>query len=188
MSAVAQSSITEKLQRWNCRDPSAWDALIPDIYDELKRKARSLLSKQKVAVFNPTTLVHELYIDFQDAIDVQWNNRQHFFAVMALAMRQLVVDEAVKKNALKRGGNYLQVTTGNFDIHTNKQFTAGLIDLDRALCKLDQVNSDCCRIVELRYFAGLSVEEVAEVMGSSERSIHRKWQWAKTWLYRHLKR
>lgn len=177
--------ITEKLIHWNTQNQDAWHELMPQIYDELRSKARVILARQSTPVLEPTVLVHELYLNFKKPVDLQWKNRQHFFAVLALAMRQLVVDEVIRKNAKKRGGDNFQITLN--DVGNDASYiTVQLFDLNKALDNLERVNAESAKIVELRYFGGLTLEEVADILECNERSVRRKWEWAKTWLYRHL--
>lgn len=187
MSKYQSSNITQRLDQWNCRDPQAWDELLPQVYGELRKKAHQLLSKHQQQTLQPTALVHELYFDFKNLIDTNWKNRQHFFAVVALAMRQIIINNALKKKTAKRGGNLIEVTYVDDDlIPSIKDRTVDFLDLDKALEEMDSIDPLACRIVELRTFAGLTVPEAAEVLEASERNVYRKWMWAKTWLFARL--
>ena len=180
-------AITRILKKWGDQDPDAWDELLPHIYDALKLKAGQLLAGQAgPRTLNPTSLVHEIYLEFQPLTDVPWKNRQHFYAVAALTMRQFIKDGIRSRNAEKRGGGQVFVTTTDFVDSKNDDNNLDFLSLDEALTDLEESNPSCCQIVELRYFAGLTVPEVAEVLGISERKVFYNWNWAKSWLYKRL--
>lgn len=183
----AVNTITRRLVQWNSKDVEAWDALLPQVYDELKLKARQLLSRHKHNTLQPTLLVHELYLEFRKVVDPQWQCQQHFFAVVALAMRQIVVDAAIKRNSAKRGGNFIRVTQADVEATDDRALSLDVIDLNKALEKMEDIDVIACRIIELRFFAGLSVEEIAQILEVSERTVARKWTWAKTWLFARLR-
>ena len=178
--------ITQILQKWGNDNPDAWEELIPLVYNALKRKAGHLLAGQpEQFTLNPTSLVHEIYIEFQALEKVPWRNRQHFFAVAALTMRQLIIDHVRASNALKRGGGQVFITVADFADDASAQ-SIDFLALDRSLKELEQSNPDCCRIVELRYFAGLTVSDIADLLDISERNVYYHWNWAKSWLYMRL--
>ncbi|WP_168204178.1 ECF-type sigma factor [Aliikangiella coralliicola] len=174
--------ITEKLKQWNCKDPRAWDSLLPDIYRELKLKAKQVLARKNAKSLEPTILVHELYFDFKNYFGVQWKDSNHFFAIAALAMRQIIVNEVTRLNAEKRGGRLVRVTAKDFEFAETGKPTVDIIDLDKALSKLEQNYPESCRVVELRFFVGLTEKEVAEVLEISEQAVQRHWAWSKSWL------
>jgi RNA polymerase sigma factor (TIGR02999 family) len=176
-------AITQILQKWGNNNPDAWEELIPLVYNALKRKAGHLLDRHSEQfTLNPTSLVHEIYIEFQSLERVPWRSRQHFFAVAALTMRQLIIDHVRARNAQKRGGGQVFVTVGDFVDEDSAQ-RIDFLALDRSLKELEQRNPDCCRIVELRYFAGLTVSDIADLLNISERNVYYHWNWAKSWLY-----
>jgi RNA polymerase sigma factor (TIGR02999 family) len=175
--------ITQILQKWGNNNPDAWEELIPLVYKALKRKAGQILAGlPEQFTLNPTSLVHEIYIEFQSLEQVPWKNRQHFFAVAALTMRQLIIDNVRARNAQKRGGGQVFITVADFADGDNVQ-NIDFLALDRSLEELEQSNPECCRIVELRYFAGLTVADIADLLGISERNVYYHWNWAKSWLY-----
>ncbi len=179
-------AITQRLSRWNTDQIDAWDLLLPQIYDQLRYKANYVLSQFNQANLEPTALVHELYINFRSLKNIQWKNRQHFFAVASLAMRQILLKEIERNHALKRGKHYIRVSTVELDSLEAEWMAFDLIDLDRSLFELEKKSPDACRIVELRYFGGLSTSEISDILCLSERTIRRKWEWAQTWLFRQL--
>jgi RNA polymerase sigma-70 factor (ECF subfamily) len=180
-------TITRMLTKWSDRDPEAWDKLVPQVYEALKQKAGQLLSGQAAhQTLHPTLLVHEIYLEFQSLDDVKWQSRQHFYAVAALTMRQFIVDNIRRKNSGKRAGHPVFVTTTGLSDGTTQDNNLDLLDLDDALNKLEARYPDCCQIVQLRFFAGLTVPEVADVLGISERKVYYHWNWAKSWLYKYL--
>jgi len=180
-------TITEMLARWNADDRQAWDALLPDIYQAVKQKAKNMIGKQiGPCTLHPTALVNELYIEFKQLDKVQWKNRQHFFAVVALVMRQIIIDRARRDNAEKRGGKQVFVTTALLAEVAKGDELVDLIALDKALNDLEHSNSECLKIVELRYFAGLTVAEIADLLSISERKVYYHWNWAKAWLHKQL--
>jgi RNA polymerase sigma factor (TIGR02999 family) len=175
--------VTELLARWNQGDASAREALIPLVYDELRRIARRSLSSQSPGhTLQPTALVHEAYLRLAQHDTGKFENRAHFFAMAARMMRQILVDHARKHAAAKRGSNPITVvaddlagatTTSNLDI----------LALDHALERLASLDPRQCRIVELRFFGGLSIEETAEVEKISLATTKREWATARLWLH-----
>jgi RNA polymerase sigma factor (TIGR02999 family) len=165
---------------------AAIDQLLPAVYDELRRLAQSYMRKESSGhTLTSTSLVHEAYMRLIDQKVARWQNRAHFFGVAAQLMRRLLVDHARGRQAAKRGGNE---THFSFDdaLHWESDEGPDLVALDLALQKLSQLDERQGRVVELRYFGGLSVEETAEVMGTSPATVKRDWTVAKAWLYREL--
>ena len=182
-----QSNITELLQRWSDGDPAATDELVACVYDELRVQAARYLGRERPEhTLQTTALVHEAYLKLIDQREVVWESRGHFFAIAAQAMRRILLDHAKKRRRGKRGG-------GVENIPFDEALTVAVGDngieveiLDDALTRLARINERTCKIVELRYFAGLSVEETADVLGISKATVAREWQVARAWLYREI--
>ncbi len=165
---------------------SAVDDLLPLIYGELKRLAASYLRRERSDhTLQPTALVNEAYIKLVDIKQVSWQNRAHFIGVAANQMRRILVDHARQHNALKRGGEF-HILTLNEEIDKADEQSAELVALDDALTELAKMDPIKAKIVELRYFGGLTTEETAEVLGVSAITIKRHWKMAKAWLYGQL--
>ena len=175
--------VTELLARWSNGDASAREALIPLVYDELRRIARRSLSSQSPGhTLQPTALVHEAYLRLarQDSID--WQNRAHFFAMAARMMRQILVDHARKHGTAKRGSNAVCVVVDDVPAASGAP-NLDVLALDHALERLAALDPRQCRIVELRFFGGLSIEETAEVEKISPATTKREWATARLWLH-----
>ncbi|NJL29577.1 MAG: sigma-70 family RNA polymerase sigma factor [Thermoanaerobaculia bacterium] len=178
--------ITHLLAAWRSGDGSAQERLIPLVYDELRRRAHAQLRRSLGSpVFSTTELVHEAYLRLVSPGDPAWQSRDHFFAVAAKAMRSIVVDFARRAHALKRGAGARPITLEHAQIHVTEQ-AAELLDLDTALEQLAGLEPRLATIVELRFFGGLSVEEVAKLQGVTDRTIKRDWRKARTLLYQFL--
>jgi RNA polymerase sigma factor (TIGR02999 family) len=172
---------------------AAFDQVLPLVYEELNRLARAKLRFERPGhTLNTTALVHEAYLKLVDQTHAQWQNRQQFFAVASEAMRRILIDYAKRRAAAKRGGTMHRVTVEEAErIPENAELMSGdqateLIALDEALDRLAGFNPEGARIVQFRFFTGLSNDEVADVLGSSERTIRRSWTVAKAWLRREL--
>lgn len=182
--------VTQLLLDWRKGNEEAFNQLMPIVYDELRRIARRYLKREGSGNSLQTAdLVNEAYLKLINQQDVNWQNRAHFFAVAANIMRHLLVDHARTRHRAKRGGQtiliaYHDETTAKPT--TNPQKTIDLLALDQALDRLAQLDERKSRIVELRYFGGLSFEETAAVLGVSEITIKREWLKARAWLYRTL--
>lgn len=186
MTSVAD--FTELLARWGKGDQQAFEELIPIAYNELKRVARKTLAGERhAATLNCTALVHEAYLRLVDQDRMQFSGRAHFFGAAANVMRRILIEHARKRLAEKRGGGSEQVPLDSF---TAVALAPDLdaLDLDRALTALAETDPDSARVVELRCFGGLSVEETAEVLGVSASSVTRMWSFARAWLYRYVNR
>jgi RNA polymerase sigma factor (TIGR02999 family) len=179
--------VTRLLLAWRAGDQAAFEALIPLVYDELRRLAHHQLRGERHQLTLQTAdLVHETYARLVDSSRVQWQNRAHFLAVAAQSMRRVLVDAARARQAQKRGGDYARV-----DLDT-ELIVAGAPDvdvvaLDDALRTLGAADARRARVVELRFFGGLTVEETAEVLGVSPETVMRDWKVARAWLYQQLK-
>ena len=186
MQAQTSKEITQLLTAWSEGDQSALDHLAPLIQSELHRLAHHYMRRERPGhLLQTSALVNEAYVRLIDWKNVRWQNRAHFFAVAAQMMRRILVDFARESRNLKRGGGALQVSltqAASFVMHDNTD----LVALDDALSALAQVDPRKVRVVEMRFFAGLSVEEVADVLKVSKETVMRDWRLAKVWLLREL--
>lgn len=161
--------------------------LLTLVYDELRSLAAAQLrDERKGHTLQPTALVHEAYLRLVGQTEINWQSKAHFFAVAATAIRRVLVDHARRANAAKRGGNFQRTILEFAHIETTPD-PVDLSELDRALEKLSKTDERKSRVVELRYFAGLSIPETAEVLGVSHATIERDWRFARAWLYNELK-
>jgi len=180
------SHVTELLQAWGGGDPAALNELVPLIYDELRRLAKHYLRRERPDhTLQPTALVHEAYLRLVDTNNMRWQNRAHFFGAAAQAMRRILVDHARQHAAAKRGGAEHRVTLDE-SVALAEQRDVNLLLLDDALNRLEEMDAQKSRMVELRFFGGLSLEETAEVMGVSEATVTRQWRTTRAWLHREL--
>lgn len=180
--------ITGLLSAWSAGDQQAFEMLVPLVYDELKRIARRYIEHEPAG--NPlqaTALVHEAYIRLVGASNVHWQNRAHFFAVSANLMRRILVDYARSRNYAKRGGQATHVSLDG-DAVLSPERAPDLVALDEALDALAVLDARKSRVVELRFFGGLSVDETAKVLKLSARTVLSDWSFAKSWLLRELTR
>lgn len=185
MSSGEPAAVTELLHRWSDGDAAALEALMPLVYAELRRIARREIASGHDQTLQPTALVHEAYIRLTRGEHVQWQGRSHFFAVACKAMRQVLVDHARRRDALKRGGGNVTIAL-DAEIAWSTPAGVDVIALDGALERLAALHPVQSRIVELRFFGGLTLEEVAALLESSEATVKRKWRMARAWLYREL--
>ena len=182
----SSSDVTLLLKRYSNGDQDALAQLIPKIYDELHRLASSYRQGERIDhTLQTTALVHEAYLRLVDQRQVQWNNRKHFFAVAAQMMRRILIDHARKHVSLKRGGSFARIPLEQAAVFFREQ-PRELIAVDELLTRLASLDPQGSRIVELRFFAGLSVEETADVMGLSSAKIRREWSVAKAWFMREM--
>ena len=178
--------VTQLLKRYGNGDQEALAELIPQIYDELRRLASCYLRSERVDhTLQTTALVHEAYLRLVDQTQVEWNNRNHFFGVAAQMMRRILVDHARKHVSLKRGGSFAKVSLEQAAVFSRER-PRELIAVDELLTRLASLDPQGSRIVELRFFAGLSLEETAEVTGLSTAKVRREWSVAKAWLRREI--
>jgi RNA polymerase sigma factor (TIGR02999 family) len=178
--------ITGLLAAWSAGDQQAFDRLVPIVYDELRRIAGRYMEHESAGhPLQATALVHEAYIRLIDASRVQWQNRAHFYAVSANLMRRILVDYARSHKYAKRGGNAPHVSLEG-DVLVSPERAPDLIALDEALDALAALDARKSRVVELRFFGGLSVEETAEVLQISPRTVLSDWSFSKSWLLREL--
>jgi RNA polymerase sigma factor (TIGR02999 family) len=166
-------------------DQNALDRLMPLVYGELRKIAASYLRRErKDHTLQPTALVHEAYLRLTNQRDMAWQNRAHFYGIAAQMMRRILVDHARKRQAAKRDANAWKVATA--EVGDGAESAPELLALDRALEELAQIDPQQAKIVELRFFGGLTVEETAEVAGISPRTVKREWRTAKAWLRREM--
>lgn len=185
---VASAEVTALLLAWNDGDRDAFDQLIPLVVGELRRMARRQLAKEGDGhTLQPTALINEVYLRWSQQKDFGWRNRAHFFGLAAAQIRHILIDHARKKRAAKRGGEETLIRLADpEEIGGEPAAVVDLIDLDRALDRLGEMDPQLGRIVELRYFAGLTAAEAAEVLGVTERTVLRHWAWIRAWLLRQL--
>jgi len=181
-----QVDITQILGRIRSGDPHLLDDLLPLVYDPLKVLAlKQLHAERSDHTLNATALVHEAYLKLVDQRSVTWQNRAHFFAVAAQAMRRILIDYARGRMAEKRGGGQA-VVTFNEEAMARVAKADELVALDDALVELSELDERQARIVEFKFFGGLKHEEIAEVLGVSVHTVHRDWRFARAWLGREL--
>jgi RNA polymerase sigma factor (TIGR02999 family) len=180
------NSVTQLLLSWSKGDKSALDQLMPVLYQELKKLAnRYLRDERQGHTLQPTALIHEAYIRLIDQGVPDWQSRSHFFGVAARLMRQILVDHARARNAARRGGGQQKISLDDTPVFSDEN-AGDLIALDDALNKLASFDERKCRVIELRAFAGLSVEETAQALGVSAATVKREIRLAKAWLRREL--
>ena len=182
-----QSEITRWLHEWSLGKENALDALMPIVYAELHRQAASYLRRERVGhTLQATALINEVYLKLIDQRELNWKNRAHFFGIAAQAMRRILVDHARARHRNKRGGNAENLPLEMAEFAVSEESTVDLIALDEALTRLAQLDERQSRIVELRFFSGLSVEETAEALGISKATVKNEWRTAKAWLFQEL--
>ena len=182
----SQKSITQLLKEWRDGDETALDRLVPLVYEELRRLAHHYMRRERPGhTLQTTALVNEVYLRLVDHKGMRWQNRAHFYAVAAQAMRRILIDHARSRNYLKRGGDVKMIQLEEAATVVQKQ-AADLIALDDALSELAAIDPRKSKIVEMRYFGGMSVEETAEALDVSPVTVMRDWSTAKAWLLRAL--
>lgn len=183
----ADDDVTALLLRWNSGNKEALDALMPLVADELRLVAQRHLRRERRAVtLQPTALVSECYLRLIDRERVDWKNRAHFFAFAARTMRRILVDYARKRHAARRGGDEEAVTLDTQIAGSGAPRSVEILALDAALDRLAKLDERQSKMVELRFFAGLTVRETAEALGVSEITVHRDWSSARAWLVSRL--
>ena len=179
------AQITRLLLAWRNGEPHALEDLMPLVHRELKRIARNFMRRQRPGnTLQTTALVNEAFVRLVDSDKVNWQDRSHFFAISAKLMRRVLVDAARRRMSEKRGGDRVRVTLAD-DVKSVDD-PVDVIAIDEALTRLAALNSRQSKIVELRYFAGLTEEEIAETLEISTRTVRRDWNVARAWLYREL--
>lgn len=181
--------ITQLLLDWSGGKRAALDELMPVVYEELRRLAKHFMRGQKAGhTLQTTALVNEAYLKLIDSNQVNWQDRTHFFAIAAQLMRRVLVDSARARNSLKRGGEgQIKITLNEEIENRSSEAEADLVALDEALEELSKLNERQSRIVELRYFGGLTEEEIAQTLDVSARTVRRDWSVARMWLFNRMK-
>jgi RNA polymerase sigma factor (TIGR02999 family) len=189
MSEPNPEDVTRLLKAWSNGDQQALNDLLPAVYQEVRKLAQSYLRRERSDhTLQPTALVNEAYLRLVDQRDVHWNSRSHFFGIAAQVMRRILVDHARMRNADKRGsGDRPRVLDEALEVAAIDE-NLDLVALDDALKTLAELDPRQARVVELRFFGGLSIEETAEVVGLSPATVKREWVGARTWLRRELER
>jgi len=184
--SVSQQRVTNLLTRWSDGDDAALAELTPLVYEELQRLAHRHMGGERPGhTLQTTALVNEAYLRLADQTNPRWQNRAHFFAVAARAMRQILVSYARSNRAQKRGGGAFKVELDEAAIISPEQ-SKEFVDLHEALERLATLDSRKAQVVELKYFGGLNYEEIAEVLKISHVTVRREWEFAKLWLYTEL--
>jgi len=178
--------VTELLVKWSEGDERALDELLPIVYAELRRIADNYLRRENSGhTLQATALVHEAYMRLVNAQNLEWQNREQFFGISANLMRRILVDHARTATAVKRGGDVPDLPLD--EAHAvSTESDESLLVLDEALDKLAEIDPQAARIVELRYFAGLTIEETAEILKTSPMTVKREWATARAWLHREI--
>jgi RNA polymerase sigma-70 factor (ECF subfamily) len=186
MDQFTPEQVTQLLVDWGNGDKAALDKLVPLVYDELRRLARYYMRRERAGhTLQTTALVNEAYLRLIDQRNVRWQSRAHFFAIAAQLMRRILIDQARKRLNSKRGGDVRKVSLDQALVVSEAR-TTDLIALDDALTTLEVMDERKSKVVELRFFGGLNIEETAEVMAISPATVQREWNLAKAWLYREI--
>jgi RNA polymerase sigma factor (TIGR02999 family) len=183
---MSGSEITTLLQSYSSGNPSALDELMPVVYDEMHKIARGRLSRERPDhTYSATALVHEAYLKLADFNRVDWKNRSQFFGFASQVMRNVLVNYAEKHRADKRGGNHEKIRLHENHGSTYKNLH-DILSVDQALKKLEKIDERQARVVECRFFGGLTIQETADTLGISEPTVSRDWNMARAWLNREL--
>ena len=179
-------NITHLLKEWSAGDPRALDRLTPLVYEELRHQAARYLRRERPGhTLQTTALIHEAYLRLIDAKDVHWQGRAQFFAIAANLMRRILVEHARRRDADKRGGSHVRVQLDEA-VAVADETDVDLLAIDEALDRLAAIDPQQARVVELRFFSGLSVEETAAALGVSPKTVKRDWSVARAWLRREI--
>ena len=180
------SDVTHILRAVRCGDSRAIDELLPLVYDELKRMAAARMARESAGhTLQPTALVHEAWIRMVKEDEQSWQSRAHFFHAAAQAMRRILIEHARRKCASKRGGGQVLLDIADFECAASSP-DASVLRIDAALEELRLVHDERAQVVILKFFGGLTNEEVAEALGIGERTVYRHWECAKLWLFEKL--
>lgn len=182
----SSTDVTQLLLDWKAGDADALDRLMPVVTEELHRRARHYLRRERVGhTLQPTALVNEAFLRLVDTKRIRWQNRAHFFAITARIMRRILVDHARRHHAEKRGDHAVKVPLEEA-VGVGQETDVDLIALDRALLKLADFAPRQGRIIEMRFFGGLTIQETAEVLGVSPATVKVDWSMARAWLFKEL--
>ncbi len=188
MHRKSTTPVTDLLVRWRSGDQQALDELVPLVYDELRRLAHHYLRQERSDhTLQSTALVHEAYMRLAGQHPPEWRDRTHFFGIAARIMRQILVEYARGRGAAKRGGQACRVTL-DATIAAPTQLDVDVVELDRALTHLAELDPQQSRIVELRFFGGLTIDDTSQVLGISPATVKRDWVTARAWLFRAMTR
>jgi RNA polymerase sigma factor (TIGR02999 family) len=186
MNENAELPITQMLLDWSGGDREALERMMPIVYGELHRLAHRYMNRERAGhTLQTSALVNEAYLRLIDQRSVKWHNRTHFFAIAAQMMRRILVDHARGRQYAKRGAGAVHVSLDHADLRSNGP-AAEVVALDEALTKLESMDPQQARVVELRFFGGLTIKETAEALGLSVDMVKREWSTAKAWLYREI--
>ena len=186
MTNQPRETVTELILSWRHGNREALDRLVPLVYDELRRVARARLKVEQGHLLQTTALVHEAYLRLVDVDRMTVHDRTHFFSVAARLMRQIVVDHARQRLAMKRGGGLTFVAVQDASPSVPSR-SVDILALDEALCQLSTFDERLCRIVELKFFSGLTIDETADALDVSSATVERDWALAKAWLLQRLR-
>lgn len=185
---MTQADVTTLLDRAGQGDRVATAELFPLVYDELRRLSEQFLAGEAVGhTLQPTALVHEAYLRLVGPVETTWENRRHFFGAAARAIRRILTDHARSKHRIKRGGEQKRISLDDVDPSVGAS-EVDLLGLDEALRQLSEIDPQKANLVELKFYGGLSVEEIAKSLGVSESTVAREWRFARAWLHRALQR
>ncbi len=180
------SEITQILRDWNDGLEDAQERLLPYVYDELKRQARYLMSRERPDhTLQPTALVHEAFMRLSSQTGVDWQNRSHFYGIASRLMRQILVDHARQHSAAKRGNGSIHLSLDDLNLPVEDR-AGSIVAVDEVLDRLERLDKKQAKVVEMRFFGGLSNAEIGEALGVSDRTVQREWQAARLWLLREL--
>lgn len=180
------SEITQILKDWNDGLEDAQERLLPYVYDELKRQARYLMSRERMNhTLQPTALVHEAFLRLSSQTGVDWQNRSHFYGIASRLMRQILVDHARQHAAAKRGNGSIHLSIEDIDLPVVDR-AGSIMAVHEVLDRLEKLDEKQARVLEMRFFGGLSNAEIGEALGVSDRTVQREWQAARLWLLREL--
>lgn len=186
--ALAPHDVTELLKDWSGGDQAAADKLMPLVYEELRHLAHQYMRREKPGhTLQTSALVNEAYLRLVKQSEIQWESRAHFFGIAARLMRQILVDQARRRNFAKRGGGAIRVSLNDATAIAQEQ-SASVVALDAALKTLEKTDPRKSRIVELRFFGGMSIEETAEALNVSPGTVMREWTFARAWLRNEMSR
>jgi len=186
MSERQAAEITQILREWNDGDQAAGERLLPFVYQELKRSARFLMSKERADhTLQPTALVHEAFLKLTRLTEIKWQDRRHFHRFVSQLMRQILVDHARRHAAAKRGNRPINFSMDDLQVPAEER-AVSILFLDEALERLAEFDEQQARVVEMRYFGGMKNDEIAEALEISVRTVIREWESARLWLYREL--